>query len=127
MSSYILNSRQLRATVIFDCIHKLWRCLWGGVQDASLAAAIFVGSVICNLDRATFKGEGNWQKLKESFSECYATRDHKCPLFAQLVNSVMRDKGELTSLDITDEDLKAIWDGSPDAPWLRQKRAPRSL
>lgn len=58
MSSYILNSRLLRATVFFDCSHKLWRCLWGGVQDANLTAAIFVGSVICNLDRGPFHGRG---------------------------------------------------------------------
>lgn len=121
MSSAILNAKRLRVSVIFDCIHKLWRCLWGGVQEANLTAAVFVGSVLCNLDRGPFKAEGNWQKLKEAFTEYRATADSRCELFRWMAPKIMRDRGESPAMAADPQALDDLWQQLPDAAWLRQK------
>lgn len=120
-ASFLLNCKFLRLSVFFDPPHTLWRCMWAGCHDR--ISVVFLGTIICNLDRGPWTSESNWKKIKESMEEYVAHSDITCPLFRSMAPKILADRG-MDPNETSPETLQVVFDSLLDGAWLRQK-APR--
>ena len=91
-AAYLLNKKKLRASIMFSPLHKLQRCMWGGVQEAGKYAIVMVGGIIANLDHGPFDSKSFHLVLKQSNDEFLAKAMADDPLLRKLAPRIQRDR-----------------------------------
>ena len=59
-SAFCLYSLNLRISVFWDPLHKIWRCLWNSCREAGFFSSILVSGIIASIERGSYEGEANW-------------------------------------------------------------------
>ena len=119
-TSYLLFKKEYRVSVFFSPLHKVQRCMWGGVGKGGRYSTVLVGNVVVNSCRGPFNGESDWQVIKGSTLELQQMIVAGDPLLRILVPNSCREVGG-DPLTVDDEyETKWVVDLT-DEPWYKTK------
>lgn len=68
-SAYLLGQAKLRASVFWDPLHKVWRCIWNVVRSSGMSSTVLMAGVIENLERGAWNAEANFEYEKAAALE----------------------------------------------------------
>ena len=121
-SSYMLNKLDLRVSILWDGLHKVWRCMWAACTEAGLMGAVHLSSCIATMERGPWDGEATWQKELGATQELriLAPRISEVLFLYNIVPGVLRDRGE-DPLDLSPEKATEIAVEIVDEAWLQEK------